>query len=187
MTASGPSGPGAVLSFGPPPVGRLRVVVRAVVVAFAALLVVFVGLGLVVGPHVFGYRVLFVRTASMEPTLPVGSLLVVRQVDAADVESGDILTFSHPDSPERLVTHRVVRRDGEGFVTQGDASTAADPWRIPATGSGWRYAFSLPGVGFLLGYLRSGMVSTVALALTIVACSAQFLRLIWRPAPAVSC
>lgn len=186
VTASGPSGPGAVLSYGPPRVSRVAAAVRAAGFVVAAVLVAVLGLGLVVGPHLAGYRVLYVRTASMEPTLPVGSLVVVQRVDAADVEAGDILTFSHPDRPGNLITHRVVQREAAGFVTQGDANASPDPWRVPAVGSGWRHSFAVPGVGYVLGYLRSGVVSTGALVAAIVLGAGQVLRMIWRPAPVVA-
>lgn len=188
--APGPSGPGVrrveVLVFGPPPPGLLRRAVGAVATTVGILLVIVVGLGLVVGPRVAGYRVLYVRTASMVPTLPVGALVVVRSVQADDIRNGDILTFAHPDDPRRLVTHRVVGREDDGFVTQGDANPAPDPWRVPAQGSGWRHAFSLPSVGFLLGYLNSGVLSTVVLAGVILLAAFQALRAMWRPQGAVT-
>lgn len=190
--APGPSGPGAgrhdvfVLGGAPNARGRLRRIARRAAAVVAAAVVVGMGLGLVVGPRVAGYRVLYVRTASMEPTLPVGALLVVRQVHADQVRNGDILTFSHPDDPRRLVTHRVVGRDADSFATKGDANAAVDPWRVPAHGSGWRSAFSVPGLGFVLGYLRSGAVSGFALAGGIVLAACHGLRLIWRPRPAVA-
>lgn len=181
----GPSGPGVrradVFAFGPPPPGRVRLAARTVLAGVSVLLVLVVGLGLVVGPRIVGYRVLYVRTASMVPTLPVGSLVVVRSVHADDISTGDILTFSHPDDPRRLVTHRVVGREGDTFVTQGDASAAPDPWRVSAQGSGWRHAFSLPNVGFLLAYLHSGALSTVVLAAVILFAAAQALHAMWRP------
>lgn len=113
---------------------RARVVARSVRVGLGhGLLAVVLLLAAVtvVVPRVAGAVPLTVLSGSMEPALPVGSLVVVRPVDPADVRIGDVITFlPHPDDPT-VVTHRVTgithRTDGgRTFTTQGDANPAAD-------------------------------------------------------------
>jgi len=82
-------------------------------------------------PRFTGSVPLTVLSGSMEPTLPVGSLVVVRPVEAADVRIGDVVTYlPNPDDPT-AVTHRVTgithRTDGgRTFTLQGDANDAPD-------------------------------------------------------------
>lgn len=88
-----------------------------------------------------------VATGSMEPTIPTGSVILSRPVDAEDIRVGDIIVFASPTGAtvtggddgvfasegEMLVTHRVVsieRGDGLAFRTKGDGNEAEDPWLV---------------------------------------------------------
>jgi signal peptidase I len=142
---------------------------------------------LVFGPHVFPYRIYAIESGSMRPTLPVGSLAVLRPVQASRISVGDIITFEKPGAASLLVTHRVVaikrERGARFFVTKGDANGTPDAWRVPTAGTGWRYAFSLPYAGYPIAalkqpVLRFGFFATLALAL-----AAGALLRVWR-APA---
>src|SRR3954468_22369266 len=72
-----------------------------------------------------GHRLESVRSGSMTPTYSVGSMLVVKTVDPADVRVGMPLSFVTPDEGV-IETHRViqVRHDENGlsFRTKGDAN-----------------------------------------------------------------
>ena len=52
-----------------------------------------VSIGMLV-PKVMGYTEYTVVTASMEPVLPVGSLILVKQTDPATLEKGDMSALS---------------------------------------------------------------------------------------------
>lgn len=80
-------------------------------------------------PMVFGFGLCYVETGSMEPTLPVGSIILVKSVkDTANIEEGEIVTFY--DINGRRVTHRVQSRvmlDGEiVYITKGDNNNVED-------------------------------------------------------------
>lgn len=67
-------------------------------------------------------HVSYVYSDSMEPTLDVNDGYVV--VDAP-VEVGDVAVYRSEDRDE-YVTHRIVDRTDEGFVTKGDNNQATD-------------------------------------------------------------
>jgi signal peptidase len=100
-----------------------------------------------------GYRAFVVLTGSMEPALPVGTLLVVEPIAAEQVRTGDVITVPRPDHPSETVTHRVIRIDdgptGRFFQTQGDANNMPDNWRVPVAGQVSRVMVSLPALGRL--------------------------------------
>ena len=80
-----------------------------------------------------GFSLFRVVTGSMEPTLPVGSLLLCRQTDIDEIEQGDIICFvsRSPEMMGKVITHRVVSiyDDGAGKIlleTKGDANLSAD-------------------------------------------------------------
>ena len=69
-----------------------------------------------------------VLTGSMEPELPVGSLLVILPVSYDDIQIGDDITYVR-DMNLTLVTHRVLAKDDESqtITTQGIANNVPDP------------------------------------------------------------
>lgn len=146
-------------------------VIVAAVVAYAALLVA-------------GFRPVAVYSGSMVPTLRIGSVAVDRPVAASSVRVGDVITFSDPYVPGRLVTHRVIRifhtPKGDAYRTKGDANTSRDPWTIRLPDRVGRVQFSIPGVGYVLWYAHTREVRTALIALMAVLILAALLRRIWR-------
>ncbi len=79
-------------------------------------------------PVMFGVRPMFVPTDSMSPTIPPGSLIITRPIDAEDVHPGMIVTYTRraqflffPDLYIPLtVVHRVIRIEGDIFYFRGD-------------------------------------------------------------------
>lgn len=76
-----------------------------------------------------------VLSGSMEPTIGVGDVIVVDDVDPGNVEEGDIITFRRAGD-EVPTTHRVIDvrevDDRIEFTTKGDANE--DPDAAPVTG-----------------------------------------------------
>src|SRR5262245_40148745 len=61
------------------------------------------------------------RGSSMLPFLRDGDLLEIWPVSPVEIQVGDVICYE--PSPGALCLHRVVTRDGRGFVTRGDALT----------------------------------------------------------------
>ncbi len=140
---------------------------------------------LALGPLVLPYKVDAVLSGSMEPTIPVGSIVLLRPVDADQVAVGDVITFHRPDRPDELVTHRMVGIEddatGRAFITQGDANPAPDPWRVPATGSGWRCVFHVPYLGYPVSAAASPLGRTALIVAPIFALGLTILIPLWLP------
>lgn len=85
----------------------------------------------------FGYSVFRVVTGSMEPTLPVGTLLVCHSERIDQMQVGDIVCFRSRESGRlgMVVTHRVrtVLPGSDGTVyleTKGDANLSPDGYYV---------------------------------------------------------
>lgn len=70
-------------------------------------LVIIVGL-LMFLPSLFGKELFNVVSGSMEPEIPVGSLIMVQYEEPETIEEGEVIAFVHRGS---VVTHRVVQND----------------------------------------------------------------------------
>lgn len=79
-------------------------------------------------PRLMGLRCFAVTTGSMEPALPVGTLVLTDSVPMDSIRQGDVLTFSSVDG-QSFFTHRVTAVDGEAklLYTKGDANDYGDP------------------------------------------------------------
>lgn len=147
--------------------------------------VVIVLLVATIGPRLLPYRTFTVLSGSMEPTIPTGSMIFDREVDASQLARGDVVTFHPPGHPDKLVSHRVVRveetKQGSFLVTRGDANGVADDWRIPAQGNGLRYEFHVPYLGYVVGGLLTPVGRLVALTLAALWLGGLALWTIWRP------
>ena len=91
---------------------------------FILVVVIAAGLSMVV-PRFLGYEIYNVVSGSMEPEIPVGSILYVEPVDPKDLVAGEVIAFMSEDS---VISHRVVENmviEGE-IVTKGDANAAED-------------------------------------------------------------
>ena len=82
---------------------------------------------------IFGYSFFRVYTGSMEPSIPVGSLILTKETDIEDIEINDIVSFYSKEKymQGKIITHRVVGKDqspdGKIYLTtRGDANSAAD-------------------------------------------------------------
>ncbi|BDI23059.1 signal peptidase I [Herbiconiux sp. L3-i23] len=141
-------------------------------------LVVAIGLAAVVVPMVAGATPLTVLTRSMEPTLPPGTLVVVRPTPVDQIRIGDVLTYQIESGKADVISHRVieVRSGSDGlttFITKGDNNDAADTEPvIPAQikGTVW---YSIPWIGYvsvnLVGANRSWLVPAAGGALLVYA------------------
>ncbi|MCI9889402.1 signal peptidase I [Micrococcales bacterium 31B] len=133
----------------------------SVVMGFVILVAAIVGLAAIVVPYATGSQALTVETSSMEPTLPPGTMIVVRPTAVGLIEPGDVLTYQLRSGDPTLVTHRVrqVLRQADGaysFQTQGDNNRTPDAQRVQEAqirGTVW---YSIPYVGWVSTYVTSG-------------------------------
>lgn len=98
-----------------------RYMIRILLIAYIAMI------AMLAIPILLGMQVLAVTSGSMEPTIPVGSVVYAQPAAFEDIQVGDIITF-HLEKSGTKVTHRVVEKDEELWCvsTQGDANEDPD-------------------------------------------------------------
>jgi len=146
--------------------------------------VVFGLLAITVGPRFLPYQALVVRSGSMSPTIPTGSVVFYHRVSADQVKVGDVIVFDRPGDASERVTHRVFKIStgptGRYFVTKGDANGAPDDWRVPAVGKGWVASFHVPVVGYVLADLQSTTARLLLLLIPALLLGLITIYEIWR-------
>lgn len=104
-------------------------------------------------PRIGGGTPYTILTGSMRPSMPPGTLVVVRPVPATTIRVGDVVTYQLVSGDPTVVTHRVVSIgiDGKGerhFTMQGDANNTADSksvMSVQVKGVRW---YSVPYLGY---------------------------------------
>ncbi len=112
-------------------------------------------------PRLMGYEIYHVISGSMEPLIPVGSVIYVAAAAPEDVLENDVIAFWSNDS---VVTHRVMSNrmvEGE-FVTKGDANEAEDINTVPYENLIGQVKYHIPILGDLMVIL-TGTVGKIYL------------------------
>ncbi|MCT9621581.1 MULTISPECIES: signal peptidase I [unclassified Curtobacterium] len=156
-----------------PPRTGWRAVVHALALGLSTgLLVIVAGLAvvLIVVPKAAGSTPLTVLTQSMDPTLPPGTLLVVRPTPVENIRIGDVVTYQITSGQPAVISHRVVSvassSDGSRtFTLKGDNNALADPAPVTAAQVRGVVWYSLPDIGLvnqLVNGSRSWLVPAIA-------------------------
>jgi signal peptidase len=136
-------------------------------------------------PFFLGVKSLTVLSGSMEPTIHVGDIVVVRQIEAVDAGVGDVVTFRDPMDPDKLVTHRVrrisVADGGVEFETKGDANTGTEHWRIADDGTIGLVLYRVPRIGYVLFYIHGTIGRFALVVLPALLLGAYEIWRIWAP------
>lgn len=141
-------------------------------------LVVMGALAIVLLPLVSGWAIDTVYGGSMEPAIPLRSMIVISPVDPESIQVGDVILYAPPTDTSARVTHRVVqvveREDDRMFRTQGDANNAADPYGVPSNNVVGKIQFSIPYAGYFADFAQSqtGFLILLILPATILVASA---------------
>lgn len=159
---------------------RLRLLLTWAAAAFVLTVLLAAAL-----PHLFGGTSMVVRSGSMTPAIRTGDVVVVEPIAPTEAEIGDIVTFRDPDGSGRLLVHRVraISRHGTTVevITQGDANTSQENWRVDADGRIGIVAYRVPLLGFAVGWINSDLGRIGLLIVPGLLLGISFLIRIWRP------
>lgn len=119
------------------------------------------------------YKLMVVQSGSMEPTIPLGSLVLV--VPRSEYTVGDVVTFAPSEKEtDKYVTHRLVgfADDTIGLLyeTKGDANDTADPGSLAKEKIVGKISLVIPFVGFIFHKMKTplGFIAIVIVPATIV-------------------
>ena len=135
--------------------GRRTVDLLLIALIGAVLVAVVLARGL---PLLTGGTTFVVAGGSMEPAIPMGSVVLTTPVAPDGLRPGDVVSLQ--TGPEHAVfTHRIVRLatlpDGPYIETKGDANPAVDPALVAATDVIGRVDLFVPYAGYGVALLSS--------------------------------
>ncbi len=128
--------------------GKILPALCSVLGTLMLVLVILIAVPMAV-PRLMGYQVYSVISGSMEPALPVGSAVYVKETDPFAISPGDIVAYSDKGVP---VTHRVIenRAASHELITRGDANPTEDLFPVPYINLLGQVKASIPVLGSVM-------------------------------------
>lgn len=126
-------------------------------VGIVLILVVIALCSLMVLPKIFGYQTYHVLSGSMEPEMPVGSLIYVREGGPEEVKEDDVIAFYGSLEDSGIITHRVTKNNvvSGTFQTKGDANEQEDPLPVSYDNYIGKVTLTVPRMGKILTVMAS--------------------------------
>ena len=90
-------------------------------------------------------------TYELEPAIGAGDVVILCRTDPAALEVGDVIQYQ---SDGCTVIHRIVEKDGDTFITQGDANNAPDLRPVEREQVLGRVTGTLPDAGWFILWLH---------------------------------
>lgn len=141
----------------------------------AVLILVIVLAILLVGVRIFGLKPYTVLSGSMKPSIRVGSLIYIVDVDTDKLKPNDVITYVIDGGT--VVTHRIINLvpDEEDptlirFEVKGDNNDDPDGEKVHPNNVIGKKVFSIPLIGYVAWFVQNppGNFITIAFAVTLL-------------------
>lgn len=120
-------------------------------------------------PRIGNISIFNIVSESMEQTIKVNDLVVIKKCTEEEIKKGDIITYKKEDGT--IVTHRIIRitkEEGQNlYTTKGDNNEVEDAEKIKHEQVQGKYLFKIQGFGKFAQKLQenNGLISV---GLTII-------------------
>ena len=120
-------------------------------------------------PKFMGYSGYIVVSGSMEPTIPVGSIVYSKPSDPALMRAGDVIVFTDESRGTTPITHRIVTNNPmTGIITtKGDANENEDINPVNYDNVLGRVEAYVPRIGYTAAMFTSRLGKVVAVLLLL--------------------
>ncbi len=135
---------------------------------------------LLIGPKLLGFQGYAVLSGSMEPDIPVGSIVYDKEVEPEELEVGDVITYQLSDNT--LVTHRIISIDesAKEMITKGDANDVEDGAPVSYSNVVGKMSFSIPLIGYITIYGKTKLGIAAVCGVIVVLLLVNFLPEIFK-------
>lgn len=124
------------------------------------------------------YKPFIVMSGSMETTINIGDLVIVKKVNSGSIHAGDIIAFKNGNI---VISHRVKEVINDSgtykFKTKGDNNNVADDFIVNSDAIEGIFVNKIPGLGSILLFLGKPIgLLMVILVIIIVSTALYFVK-----------
>ena len=128
-----------------------------------------------------GYKPFIVMSGSMETTINIGDLVIVKKVNLSSIHIGDIIAFKNGNI---VISHRVKEVINDSgtykFKTKGDNNNVADDFIVSSDAIEGIFVNKIPGLGSILLFLGKPIgLLMVILVIIIVSTALYFFNFVY--------
>lgn len=125
-----------------------------------------------------GYKPFIVMSGSMETTINIGDLVIVKKVNSSSIHTGDIIAFKNGNI---VISHRVKEVINDSgtykFKTKGDNNNVTDDFIVNSDAIEGIFVNKIPGLGSILLFLGKPIgLLMVILVIIIVSTALYFVK-----------
>lgn len=144
--------------------GKLLLGVGTAILGITLILCIFLMM-----PKFLGIKTYLVASGSMEPTIPVGSMIYCKEVNPVNLNEDDIIVFFKDEDDSVPITHRVISNDSDAktIVTKGDANPDLDPIPIQYNNVIGKVIWHTPALGVLTAPLTKPLGKALMLLIVL--------------------
>lgn len=118
---------------------------------------------------ILGYKAYIVNTNSMEPTIKVGDIVIIKKVKAEKLNQGDVITFIQEGE---VITHRITKIETEEkstqYVTKGDNNNTEDTLKIKYEDIIGKEILTIPQLGKAMQLLDSKIILLIIILIILI-------------------
>lgn len=120
-------------------------------------------------PSVFNIKTFCIISGSMEPTIHVNDVVLIKEVTQNEINNGDIISFN---SGGDIITHRIINIENAEsgmllYTTKGDANNVEDEEKIIFEDIEGKYVGKIPKIGKIIIALKNKVVLAFVLSLLV--------------------
>lgn len=125
---------------------------------------------LLTAPRLLGFQLYHVISGSMEPGIPIGSLIITTKAEPENLQNGEVITFYGGNQQNSIIVHRIVENDytQKQITTKGDANAQEDIKPVPYDQVLGKLLFSVPKLGFLAAAMGTWSGKMVFLMIALI-------------------
>ena len=121
--------------------------------------------------NLFGYKSYVITSASMEPEIKLGDVIVSKVTKQQNLQKGDVITFK---KNQDVITHRIVdienNEEKKYYVTKGDNNKYEDLEKIEYGKIEGKYIFKISKLGKFIILLDNKIVILIIMLVILILC-----------------
>lgn len=121
--------------------------------------------------NLFGYKSYVITSASMDPEIKSGDVIISKVIKQQDLQKGDVITFR---KNQDVITHRIVdiesNEDKKYYITKGDNNKYEDLEKIEYGQIEGKYIFKISKLGKFIILLDNKIVILIIMLVILILC-----------------
>lgn len=119
--------------------------------------------------NLLGYKSYIIKTDSMEPTININDIVIIKKVPEEKIENYDVITFIQKG---KTITHRITDIDTEDeekkYTTKGDNNNIEDTFKVSYKDIEGKMVLTIPYLGTIVEILENKIVFLVVLLIILI-------------------